>query len=271
MMNDPQVQALIYRIEHDDSVDYSNARPDSWDMDEFRVSADGLQVRFDLHEHHANEKDAREAIAEYIRAWEFRAQLKHGPNGFSLRFEEAVVVDRNPDPVDWNHVPLRASGRGGRETAGGRLTVTSKPDSYPSPSADIVLSADAESMHRRYMGYRTQREPLPGMAFFCLSVLEDPEERSKERVSRKRKAAAQRLNVDEDVLAKVGHLSSTSGGTEARKREGIDKPLGSLERRFLEAAIKRLILRVAERAAIPGGDLAQIKAVGSSLFAGASR
>ncbi len=258
-MNDQHVEALIYRIEHDDSVDYSHAIPASWDEGGFRVSVGDLQVRFDFQEHHATVEEAEKAIAEYIRAWEFRAQLEHGPEGFSLRFARPVVVDRNPHPTVGNTIQASAVFRGGRAIMGATVSVTAIPDSYPNPPEGVVPSPDAESMHRRYMGYRLNREPLPSMAYFCLSVLEGTQERSRRRVSPKRKAAAQRLNVDENVLAEIGHLSSASGGAEARKREGIDKPLGSLERRFLEAAIKRLILRVAERSATPEGDLEQIQ------------
>lgn len=261
MMNDPHVEALIYRIEHDDSIDYSNASPVSWDEDEFRVSIEDLEVRFDLHEHHATVEGAIAAIKEYIRVWDFSAQLEHGPEAFSLRFAKPVVVDRNPDPIVGNTMPLAVAVYGGCPTVSAQLTVTSKPNSYPSPPANLELSPDAESMHHRYMGYRRNSEPLPSMAYFCLSLLENLSagEGSKERKRPKRKVAAQIFHVDKRVLDEVGRLSSTHGGPEARKSEGTTKPLSLPERRFLEEAIRRLIRRVAERAATPKGDLEQIR------------
>lgn len=262
MMNDPQVQALIYQIDHDDSVDYSEAKPCSRDERGFRVRADNLQVRFDFSEHHATEEEAKGAIADYIRAWEFAAQLEHGPEGFGLRLVDSVVVDRHPpvpDPTS-GHLQASATFRGGRETMRAELSVTSKPDAYPCPPTAIEPSPDAESMHRRCMSHLRRREPLPSMAYFCLSMLEDPpsEGRSSGWTSNKRTAAAEKYRIDESVLAEIGRLSSTKGGTDARKREGAAKPLDQSERRFLLEAIKRLILRAAERAAGPDAVLAPI-------------
>ena len=68
--------------------------------------------------------------------------------------------------------------------------------------------------------------------------------------ARKRAAAAYR--VDLEVLDRIGELSSTKGGSSARKREGVNMPLTDDERRFLERATIRLIRRLAEHHAAKG-------------------
>ncbi len=74
-MNDPHVVALIYSIEHNDSVDYSEASHFEHEEESFHVSVDNRKVCFRFKDHHATEGEAREAIEPYIRCWEFKAAL----------------------------------------------------------------------------------------------------------------------------------------------------------------------------------------------------
>ena len=67
------------------------------------------------------------------------------------------------------------------------------------------------------------------------------------------RGAAASYNVDYAVLDRIGQLSSTKGGSGARKREGVETPLADDERRFLERATVRSIRRLAEHHAAKGG------------------
>lgn len=255
-MNDPHVVALNYVIRHNDSIDYSQAEPLCRDEPGFRLTVENKKVRFEFKEHHASEEQAKHAVEKYIRVWQFDAALKYGnPESFRLEFEKAEIVDRNPTPGE---VRLSASFEA-RVTGSARLTVGVR--SYPSPPSDITLNPDAETMHQRYMGYRGKHEPLQSMAYFCLSMLEDPspQQSSEERIVRpKRKAAAERFDIDVSVLAEIGHLSTTRGGADARKREGTARSLSPGERHFLDRAVKAIIRRVAEREYAPRGKLPMI-------------
>ena len=77
-MNDPHVAALIYRIEHGDSIDYSQAKPLVVDGPQFRLSVEDMRARFELKAHYSTAEQARDAVADYIRVWEFDATLKRG-------------------------------------------------------------------------------------------------------------------------------------------------------------------------------------------------
>ncbi len=115
---------------------------------------------------------------------------------------------------------------------------------------------DVLTLYNRFIGYLQNREPLASMANFCLTVLEN---RSGHRRGA-RKAAAAKYGVDFKVLDKVGNLTATKGGREgARKASGIANDLTSQESRFLAAAVKAIILRVAKVAHNPAQNTPKIR------------
>ena len=88
-MNDPHVVALIYRVEHGDTVAYDEAAPLVREEQAFRLEVEDKRARFVLKDHYATEAEAREVIEEYIHIWEFDACLDRGPDFFRLRFHTA--------------------------------------------------------------------------------------------------------------------------------------------------------------------------------------
>ena len=254
-MNDPHVKALIYRINHGDTIDYSKAERLERDEPEFRLTVEDRNARFEFKEHFSTEEQAGGAIGNYLRNWAFDATLKYGnPESFRLEFVKSEIIDRNPLPGS-----VRVAGRLGiRGLGSSKLTLS--VSEYPAPPSDIALSPEAETMYHRYMGYRQRQEPLPAMAYFCLSMLEDPPAgSSRERnIGNKRKVAAKKYRIDEGVLNKIGKLSSERGGVDARKRKGTDLPLSSGERNFLDGAIKAIIRRVAEWEHAPSDNLPEL-------------
>ncbi len=182
--------------------------------------------------------------------WEFDATLKRGNSGsFRLAFETPEIIDRAPTP---GQISLR--GLGDTIVLSDTVTLQVQPPSYPEPPSDIALNPDARTMHQRYLGYRSGREPLASMANFCLTVLEASTGKRKGS----RAAAARIYNIDKRILDKIGELSAHRGGTEARKADGVATEFSSEERHFLDRALKTIIRRVAQRELTPKGDLPQI-------------
>ena len=255
-MHDPHVVALHYRIEHDNSVDYRNAKPFVHEEPKFRLEVREEKARFDLKIHCATEGDARKFIEAYISVWEFEASLNHGPNYFRLKFDRAEIEDRNPAP---GPIKLSVTARAGAPTARGNLTVV--PPDYPQPPSGLALDPNVRTMHGRYMGYRSDHELLAAMAYFCLTVLEDSvleKSKRKRRSSPRRRKAARYYRIEGQVLDKIGELSSSKGGAKARKADGIDEEMTSQECRFLEDATKAIIRRAAEKVCNSANDLPEI-------------
>ena len=235
-MNDPHVVALLYSVEHGASVDYSKTQPLDCDHERFRISVKDKQVRLELKEHYATEDVARKAVERYIRAWELEAGLYGQPGRFNLRFLRAKIVDRNPTPGVITAIPEPVRWGMTLSQATGKLA----PKHYPSPPSRLINpdNSDVLTMYHRYEGYVENREPLVSMAYFCLTMLYRFEGET-------RRGAAKKYRIDYEILNRIGHLTA-KGGQFARKGVGIDKELTGPERRFLEEAVKAIILRAAE-------------------------
>ena len=252
-MNDPHVVALVYRIGHGKSVDYSEAKPLVHDAPAFRLEVKDNQARFELKAHYTTEEEARSAIKDYIDDWEIDACLEHGPDCLRLQFDRPEIVDRNPPPPIPGVKNIAFTIRGGVPTVS--IAVSRVALSYPAPPSEVNFrDPNVQTMHQRYMGYSQGNEPLAGMAYFCLSVLEH----STGQKRGSRKAAGRTYQIEESVLKKIGELSSEKGGRDARKSDGVDKDFTGQESTFLKQAIKRMIRRVAEKAHSPDKALPQI-------------
>ena len=245
-MNDPHVVALHYTVEHGNSVRYQNACPLSLETPEFHLTLEDNNVRFVLKEQYADEDEARKASEPFVRCWEFVAGLRSGPGQFKLRYERAEIVDQNPSPPTspstlgiWN---LRGNIRIPAPTLSARITYESPR--YPAPPSECIINPDdpdVATMYHRYERYRLGREPLPTMAYFCLTVLESK--------FQSRQNAARKCRIDVQILHTIGELTDKKGGDEARKAKGSGKDLTRQEKRFLKKAIEETIFRAAQVAA----------------------
>ena len=238
-MNDPYVLALFYRVDHDNSVDYSNTKRLCRKEPEFRLEVETEMVRFEFTKHYATENAARKAVEDYIRAWEVDAGLRGGANCFKLKYDRAQIEDRNPTPgVAVVHgSPLRL------EVTISEAVPTLSPADYPSPPSRLKITPDVQTLYDRYMGYRRGKEPLTTMAYFCLTVIE---------------LSPTKKDFSSGVRRKIRHLSSGKGGQQARKADGRDSDLTDQDIRFLDEAIKAVILRAAQRAHGPDRALPKI-------------
>ena len=97
-MNDPHVVALIYVVEHEESVDYGTAETIKEERSTFRLTLQGGEARFELKEDYASLQQAQKAIQPFIEQWELRTSLAYGPGNFALRFKRSEMIDRDPEP-----------------------------------------------------------------------------------------------------------------------------------------------------------------------------
>ncbi len=244
-MNDPHVVALIYKVLHDESVEYKNATPFRSESEKFCVVIENGVARFEMKEHFSKENDALEALMPFIRSWELQANLERGPGEFELAFQKAEIVDRRPTP---GVVELQSIGI---VMTVGTAKITVDRGRYPNPAPHLRVDEDVESMNHRYTNYRRGKETLPAIGYFCLTVLEA-------RGGGSRSAAAQIFGVSSQVLGKLGRLTSEKGGKDARKSDGRISDYTDAERLWVETAIRMLIRRAAEIAFDPDQSLAEI-------------
>ena len=261
-MNDPHVKVIHYVIEHDDSVDYRNVAALVYEDELFRVKADKVEVVFEPKKHYATEEEARRAVEGFVRRWEFEAALHVGSRAFKLIYARVDIVDRKPPPLPPGVVRVDPVAFHFRVSQA-RVRVTKMVTEYPALPPVQALEPDdsnASVMLSRLDLYRQGRASLGDMANFCLTVLEYSAlqlagGKGIKRKGIKRKMAANYYQIEEKVFDRVGELSSTKGGSVARKYEGRTDPFTKEETRFLESAATAFTRRAAEKGADPSGEL----------------
>lgn len=242
-MNDPHVQELQYKVVHEPRYDYSSAAPVTWSSPDFDVVVEDDRVTFKMKTHFDDVGSAIECVRPTIQRWRLAAALKYATYGaFDLAYVSAGVIDRNPPPTSGGTVigsgSLQATGT---ITISGSATLTARMAAYPTPP-DVAYLAndDVTSLVDRYVQMTAGRESLAAAAYFCLDVLEHDSRGT--RLSRA--DAAKHLNVHFDVLSEMGRLTSTAGGTGARKAEGRASPYTTDEIKWLKRAMPALIERL---------------------------
>lgn len=243
-MNDPHVSALIYRVIHSEFVNYDKAEQLEYETSDFKVHVKDREARFEMKAHFATAEAAREVVEPLIRRWEFSAIFDRGPGEFELKFVNAVIEDRKPTPgvlyvdagayVLTGYAPTMIIGRG----------------QYPDLPLGIAMNADVDVMALRYIRYREGKETLAGMAYFCLTVLE--------QAAGGRPQIPGTFGVASSVISTLGRLTGERGGAEARKGSGRSRDFTGGERNWIDQATKRIIRRAAEVAHDPTSASTQI-------------
>jgi hypothetical protein len=250
-MNDPHVSVLVYRVRHDETVNYDKASPLAYETANFKVSINGREARFEMKEHFATVENALEVVGPFIRQWEFAVALDRGPGEFALEFLDAVVEDRKPTP---GVVALKGAFVVG---VAGTVSVVVGRSSYPEPPTNVAVDAGVEAMALHYSRYRKRKETLAAMAYFCLTVLERAT--GAPRGGQRRRLAMQgKFGIEVTVANTLGDLTSEKGGAEARKDDGRSYEFTADERNWIEQATKRMIRRAAEVAYDPAAAASQI-------------
>jgi hypothetical protein len=241
-MRDPHVERLVYKITSADDVSYSNPPPLRFThgIGEFEARDGELVVHLT---NHFPDKDAARAVVDPIlRAWEIEHDLEFHVGTIRFEYQRADVIDRDPPPPGTPQNIVMLTGVASMAIVGTVSTLRHTRTTYPQPSGSFLATPDLQSVYARWLGFHGGREPLQGMAYFVLTVIE--------AAAGGRKDASTVFNVDKKILDKVGELTSIRGdASTARKmpRAG-SKPLTPAETAWLEAAMKRLIKRLGEQA-----------------------
>jgi hypothetical protein len=248
---DFHVVSMRYRLEHGDNVAFNNPPPVDFENDEARLQLKDGILSCVLKAHYATEVEAREAIEPILRAWELNAAIAVDIVGLRFIFEKAEIIDRTPiipgQTRIFTHVgsvSLDAVLEGARVQVGRAK--------YPEPPATFRITPDVESLWLRFQRHLDGREPLPGMAFFCLTVVEAS--------AGGRLAASKKYGIEKDVLRKLGELTSERGDHLTARKARSNKPMRPItgaESAWVLSALKIIILRLGDTREI--GSLSKIK------------
>ena len=250
-MNDPHVESLVYRIRHDGTVYYGGSDPAAYERPAFNIQIADEEVRFTMRAHFTTEDAARQGVEPFIKTWEFETALREGRNTFTLVFRNAHIVDRKPyppnsGPRDRERRALHVSATfdGGLDgTLSAAVQLQPSAPHPPPPCNNVEVTSTVQQMSDRYLNFREGKEPLPALAYFCLTCLE--------ACAGDRPKAAAKFAVDKKVLVGIARLTAEKGGLHARKAQGRSDALTDDEESFLKAAVPALIRRIAQVACDP--------------------
>lgn len=237
---DYHVASLTYSVVSTKDVTYDAPPPVDFETSEARLHLADAKLVCHMKIHFAAEVEARAVVEPVLRAWELDADLRQGIGKLRFEFESAEVIDRTPMPPGRGNMYATLKGVGAL-TATGTVSTHVTLRAYPDPPGEFRITPDAETLWNRYQGYREGREPLLGMAYFCLTVLTAnggglPE-------------AAAKYNIGERVLRKLGELTSVRGDprTARKMTTPATPPLSGAEDAWIQETIKRIIWRVGDQ------------------------
>jgi hypothetical protein len=243
-MKVPHVESLVYRAESAKDIIYNDPVPLEIDKDKWKGCLENGILTCRMKMHYASVSDVRREIESYLRAWEVNTNLKQGKGSIKFVYQDANLIDLAPQETGCRVVEAGGVISGiGTMTARGQII----RKNYPPPPENFTVSPDVETLLGRYEGYLAGKEPLPAMAYFCLTTVERIYGGQREKREKPRKAAARIIKVDLEVLNTLGELASERGDqTTARKFLRQPSPLTGTERTWVESVIRGLIYRVGE-------------------------
>ena len=228
----PRVESLTYLLETDDSVSF-DADPVEHEVDAFSLRLENGELTVDLQGHFDSVDEARSRVEPFLEAWEVSYGIQFRRREISFSFEDAEVVreDTETDEID---VELETLEVGVTENVAFQV----ERSEYPDPPDTFRLSPDARTLWNRYENYEEGREPLFSMGFACRNFLIKV-------MANGRQEAATKYNISDRLLQKLGTLTSTLGSPEvARKPSARRREATSEERKWIEQAIRKIILQV---------------------------
>lgn len=237
-----RVASLVYTVTWlDERCQVSNHAPAiEAPIRGFACRLDGGTLTAVPGDEYADPDSARDALEPGLRAWEAHSEIVDGlPFRFRLSGSSTETVDEHGNPGP-NRVAVMADIAFGAET---EFVVR---DSFPGPNAAISIEGPVTaSLRSRWRSTEAGHEPLASCAYWLLTRIE-------REFGPRRKVAARNLQVDPEVLDKVGELTSASDPDHGRKvhpDQAKDRPLTEKETGWLQAAGRLLIRRVLEHEA----------------------
>lgn len=250
-MRDPHVDKLYYEMIIAEHTDYDKAHPIKEETDNFIISVVGKSVIFTMKKHFAKELDAKNMADDYLKKWEVLIGIQHSPDEIKFRFKKADTIDRLPPLDDSKTLNIQSSVVVSTVTD---VVLHLSRQKYPDLPKEFTLSPDVEMLYSRYLLYKKGSEPLPGMAYWCLTLLQTSAGGSRNKTSKQ-------YQMSSNVLKQLSILASRKGDQSEARKFLVGQPLTPLkpiEKTWVEEVIKKIIIRVGEYAYDPDAKLNKI-------------
>ncbi len=248
-MRDPHVQLMHYAVGSGEGISYQDPEPVSFSNHLGTFDLSDNKLRIAPVEHFSEEEEARRAVEPFLRAWEMEADLNSNVGMIRFTFERVELIDRDPPPPGSPQVITVKGVATISVDLSASLQITCRK--YPQPPNTFRATPEVQHAYRRWIGFRSGKEPLQSMAYFVLTLLES--------AARGRMNAARSFNIESAVLGTIGRLSSTKGDPSTARKAGLGtqfQELTAAEKQWLEKAIPLVIRRLGEHAS--GAPLAPI-------------
>jgi hypothetical protein len=210
-----------------------------------------------MREHFSTVEEARRVVKDFLRSWEIKTALELGRGEMEFQFEDSHVIDRNPPPPGSSEF-VHVSASGGVKHTGEAISILCITRSkYPDPPTVFTVTPDVKTLWHRYNNYLDGNEPLPSMANFCLTLVENKADGKGKK--EKREFAANLFKIDKPILNMLGNLTANRGDPmTARKVPDKGRSMTALsekEKKWIEAVVKIFIQRMGELANIQTAKL----------------
>jgi hypothetical protein len=251
--NRPHIESLLYLLDTDKTLAFDNPPPLDHETPDFRLRLEGDRLTVTMKIHFASVEEAKGIVDPFLHAWELDFALARGRREMRFKFDKPVIVDLERSP---GQSPILLVGTAEMVTVTGSATLVVPLRNYPTPpSPPLKVTADVATLWDRYESSTLDREPLPGMGYFCLTIFEQvfggavaPSPGSRPPTA-KRVAAAKALGVHVDVLRKLGELTTERGDAATARKAFPAAPLTNAEAEWIKLTLRELMRRAAMIAA----------------------
>ena len=193
-MRDPHVQTMHYTIGSGEGISYQDPEALSFSnyLGDFELVDQELRIQ--PTEHFSDEQEARTAIEPFLRDWEIESNLTANVGAIRFTFTRVELIDRDPPPPGGPLViNMKAAIGAFAVTATASLHLTYRM--YPKPPQTFCATSEVQLAYRRWVGFRSGKEPLQAMAYFGLTLLQS--------VTGGRERAARTFQIDKPVLDNI--------------------------------------------------------------------
>jgi hypothetical protein len=239
-MSGYRVTRLLYRFVTDEPMDrFERPAPRSGKMGSWDYLLDGGVLHLSATEEFRDRQLARDDVEPLLRSWETAVELMTPPHRIRFEYDHSDIEELDPQPGFLNLYPEPAVLRVGTATADAMISRDNAE--YPQPNHAFQRTDLVERLLARLRRVRAGAAELPAAGYYVLDAIEHEFGGGSDR----RRNAAIALNVDVEVLRKLGELTSQAD-PEIGRKAGAMKRLTPDERTWIDAAIARLIQRAGE-------------------------